>query len=171
MNRRPTPETGAPRSRSAAWRWPAVVYAVVVILCLAGTGAHALWSQSGTAAASVSTGAWAPQPVSGAVVCSAETGLLASSTTLTVDFDFPLDADAVTVAVKDGTGTTRTQTIRRGSGTSGKATLTVESRWLTWDNGTFPLTLTSSSQGVDSKPLSRSVAWNYKLVHGYIASC
>lgn len=157
--------------RAGRLRLAAVVYAAVVILGLAGNGAHALWSQSGTAVASVSTGSWGPKPVQeNTVDCSARAGLLATAADVVVNFDFPTDSDAVTVAITDGAGTVRTQTISRGATVQGKATIRVASGLFKWNNKAFPVTLTSSYKGTSDVPVNRSVTWTLGFLE-YAASC
>lgn len=172
MSRRKNVAPDAER-RSGRLRLAAVVYAVVVILGLVGTGAHALWSQSGTVGTSVTTGSWAPKQVGGVVTCSARAGLLATTSTLDIEFDFPTDADAVKVAVIDGTGNVRTQTVSAG-GTSGRAAaaIPVANGVFKWNNKDFPVTLTSSYKGTSDEPVRRTVTWTYRpWTADYSASC
>lgn len=45
-----------------------IIYLLIVITGLAGTGAHALWSQTGNLASGVTAGTWAPAPVAASSV-------------------------------------------------------------------------------------------------------
>ncbi|WP_372696956.1 hypothetical protein [Arthrobacter sp. JSM 101049] len=145
--------------RAGHYRLAAVVYAVVVILGLAGSGAQALWNQSGTAVASVSTGTWPPQQVA-TVTCSSHVLLVATTAELEIDFAFPLDADAVKVTVTDGNGTVHTQSVPRGATDEGVARFVVENGLFQWNNVKVPVTVASSYKGTEGQPVDRTVTWS-----------
>ncbi|MFF1253000.1 hypothetical protein ACFVYC_10975 [Pseudarthrobacter sp. NPDC058329] len=54
--------------RPAVVRAAIIIYLLIVTAGLAGTGAHALWSQTGTLASGVTAGTWAPAPVAASSV-------------------------------------------------------------------------------------------------------
>lgn len=105
MNHRPSFAASAETIRTSSWlRLAASVSAVVVVLGVAGTGAHALWSQSGTVEAAVTTatrGAPSVDPVS--VQCSAKSRNHQDHgrrTVVTGQFTAPSGVDTVTVTIE-----------------------------------------------------------------------
>lgn len=165
--RRKTVASGTER-RSGRVRLAAVVYAVVVILGLAGTGAHALWSQSGTATANISTGSWGPQKIT-AVACSAEIDGRWGTDTLIVNYAAPADADNVEVSVMSGSKTLDTQKLKVGSTRQYSVDLTLP---LTlWARESFILKLTPSYQGTAGETTTRTVKTYKTVLGGPSASC
>lgn len=135
------------RSGSGSWRIAVIVYGVIVVLGLSGTGAHAWWSLNGSVASTVVAGAWAPQGVNPASVsCTRNDGPLLgdSYTDLTLNWS-PVDATAYTVrAVKDSVATTKTTS-------SATATLRLEGAALL---GTqlYSVTITPTASGLNGTP-------------------
>lgn len=154
--------------RSGPLRLAAVVYAVVVILGLAGTGAHALWSQSGTAMANISTGFWGPQTIT-AVACSAELDWRLDTDTLVVNYTAPADADNVEVSVMSGPKTLDTQKLKVGSTRQYSVDFTLP--FTLWARESFTLKLTPSYQGIAGETTTRTVNTYKTLLGGPSASC
>ncbi|MFL4472968.1 hypothetical protein ACIPVK_03095 [Paeniglutamicibacter sp. MACA_103] len=97
--------------RTRQLRTAAIVYAVIVVLGLGATGAHALWSLNGSVASNATAGAWAPRGVDAATVtCSRKDGPLLgdSYSDLTLNWG-AVDATGYTVqAVRNSVTTTKT---------------------------------------------------------------
>jgi hypothetical protein len=133
--------------RSRSWRIAAIVYGVIVVLGLSGTGAHAWWSLNGAVASAVVAGAWAPQGVNPAsVTCTRKDGPLLgdSYTDLTLNWG-PVDATAYTVrAVKGSVAKTTTTS-------SATATLRLEGA-AALGTQRYSVTITPSASGLDGTP-------------------
>lgn len=125
-------------------RMAAVVYLIIVIAGLAGTGAHALWSQTGTVTAGVTAGTWAPKPVnSGSITCTRENAPN-NQLDVTLDWD-PTDATSYTVAA---TGPSTPQPV---STTAAPATLRLERPdW--FGTKTYQVTITPEAAGAKAAP-------------------
>ncbi|MBM6620300.1 hypothetical protein JTF08_01625 [Micrococcaceae bacterium RIT802] len=166
------PRTGraakAGSRRPGRLRVAAIVYAVVVILGLAGTGAHALWSQSGTVAASIVTGTWGPQPVT-SVKCSADIDWLPGTDTLTVTFTSPADADQIEVAIAKGSATPTTKSVPVGASRHYSVELSVKSEWLATQS--LNLTVTPLYADTAGTPVVRTVTLKKDFWGAASASC
>lgn len=165
--RRKTVASGTER-RAGRLRLAAVVYAVVVILGLAGTGAHALWSQSGTVAGNVTTGAWGPQAVTG-VKCSADIDWRVGTDTLIVNFTASADADQVEVSVAKGSNTPTTKSVTLGSSRSDKVEFVVKSEWLS--SQSLTLVVTPKYAGTAGVAVERTVTMKKDFWGLATASC
>ncbi|MGO2003352.1 MULTISPECIES: hypothetical protein [Micrococcaceae] len=156
--------------KSSRVRLAAIVYAVVVIMGITGTGAHALWSQNGTAVTSVTTGVWAPQLMSGASVkCSPDFNWPKSEGILNVAFTPPVDADLVEVTIIDVAQTVHTEKVKVNKGGQATAKLPVTSEWL--KTTSFSLSLTPSYLGIATEPVQKTVTVDMRFLGNIKASC
>lgn len=169
MNRRqPSATTAETTRKPLRVRLAAIVYAVVVIMGLAGTGAHALWNQSGTAVTAVKTGSWGPQKVTG-VQCSAKKDGRVGTDTLVVVFTAPSDADEVQVFVRKGAKVVGNTQVSVSSARQYTAEVSVASTWIS--TGTFDLSVTPSYGGTPGGTDERSVVVHNDYLGRVTASC
>lgn len=158
---------GHPARMSPRMRWAAIVYAVIVVLGLAGTGAHALWSQSGSVATTVTTGTWGAQPIT-TVSCAGRIDMSWWTDVLVVGYTAPEGADQVEAAVTMGSKTVATSRQKVVPGGRYSTDLTVPLQ--TMDSDTFRLTLTPSAQGTPGQPTVRTVTMHNK-VNAVVVQC
>ncbi len=151
-------------------RLAAIVYAVVVIMGLAGTGAHAAWSQSGSVVSNVTTGKWAPQSMAGAPVkCSPDFDWPKSEGILIVTFTPPTDADQVEVTIIDAAQVAHIQKVKVNNGGQATAKLPVSSEWLKTTR--FSLSLIPSYQGTAADSLKKTATVDMRFLGNVKASC
>lgn len=149
-------------------RLAAIVYAVVVIVGLAGTGAHALWSQNGTAVSSVTTGKWGPQKVTG-VQCSAKKDGRIGTDTLVIVFTSPNDADVVKVDLRKGAKKVGNTQVSVSSVRQYTTEVSVASIWNSTE--TFDLSVTPSYGGTPGAAYERAVTFEHDFWGRVTATC
>lgn len=162
-------EAGTSPRRPMRWRLSAVVYAVVVILGLAGTGAHAQWSQSGTAAASVSTGQWGPTGNLAWTGCSARKDGRLGTDHLVISFTAPADADHLRADLTGDITARATKDLQVGTPRASSVELTVKSQWLSRQD--YEVTLTPAYAGIPGQPVKRTVTLRMGFFGNVEASC
>lgn len=151
---------GSPARISSKMRLAAIVYAVVVILGLAGTGAHAMWSQSGSVATTVTMGTWGAQKIT-AVSCAGRVDMSWWTDVLVVGYTAPEGANQVDSAVMKGSRTldSSRQTVVPGRQYSTDLTVPLQ----TGDMDTFRLSLTPSAQGTPGEPTTLTVTMHNQV--------
>jgi predicted ribosomally synthesized peptide with SipW-like signal peptide len=120
-----------------------IVYLVIVITGLAGTGAHALWSQTGALSGMVTAGAWAPQPVTASgITCARDNE--GSQVKITLNWT-ATDATSYTV-----TATGKSNPAPVTTTTTSAAFLVPRPEWFGTDS--YNVTITAEAAGVKASP-------------------
>lgn len=154
--------------KPSRFRLAAIVYAFVLIMGLAGSGAHALWNQSGTAVSSVTTGSWGPQGVTG-VQCSAKKDGRMGTDTLIVMFTAPSDADVVKLDLSKGGKKAGNAQVSVSPARQYKAEVSVASTWVS--TGTFDLSVTPTYGGISGASDERAVTVAHDFWGRVTATC
>lgn len=153
--------TVGPQISPVTVRAAIIVYLVIVIAGLAVTGAHALWSQTGTLASGVTAGTWAPAPVTASsVTC--------TSTTAGNQVDVTLswaatDATSYTVAAPGASP---------ASATTVAATTVLRVPRPSWlGTEVYNVSITPEAAGVKASPTPVRVEITYGLLGNTTVAC